>query len=179
MVRFRSRNRLGLGFESGGTGTGRGTSSIGIHRASSTSTSTSISLPPLSQPSISAPSPTFKPRLKFPLPSSVPSWYAGHMHRAIRSMPTLLLRHPPPLVIEARDSRLPITSINPAFDKLLRDTNDFAMKKVKAKGKGNEQGGPEMDWSKRRLVVYTKRDLIDSSIQEVSSDLDDFQCGNR
>lgn len=117
----------------------------------------------------------FRPRTKFPLPTSVPSWYAGHMHRAIQSMPTLLLRHPPPLVIEARDSRLPITSINPAFDRLLRHSNQLksnALGKGKGKTKVEESERDRDDiswnWEKRRLVVYTKKDLVDPVIQQVS-----------
>lgn len=115
----------------------------------------------------------FRPRSKFPLPTSVPSWYAGHMHRAIQSMPTLLLRHPPPLVIEARDSRLPITSINPAFDKLLKHSNGLksdALGKGKGKTKMDEKDRDDISWNweKRRLVVYTKKDLVDPVIQQVS-----------
>lgn len=99
----------------------------------------------------------FKPRTSLPLPSSVPSWYVGHMHRALQCLPALLARSPPPLVIEARDSRLPITSINPAFERLFRQTFESD---IEAKQ------GQRSDWERRRLVVYTKRDLIDRQIEE-------------
>lgn len=94
-------------------------------------------------------------------------------------MPTLLLRHPPPLVIEARDSRLPITSINPAFDKLLRQSNQLQSKAM-ARTKGKvEKEGPRDDiswnWEQRRLVVYTKKDLVDPVIQQVSRKQDQIQ----
>lgn len=95
--------------------------------------------------------PPFQHRTRFPLPSTVPSWYVGHMHRALRSLPALLARHPPPLVIEARDARLPLSSINPAFEKIMRDTFGET---------------PGYEWQKRRLVVYTKRDLIDRRLEE-------------
>ncbi|PWN19256.1 hypothetical protein BCV69DRAFT_300577 [Microstroma glucosiphilum] len=73
------------------------------------------------------------------------------MHRALRSLPALLARHPPPLVIEARDARLPLSSINPAFENIMRDTFGDT---------------PGYEWQKRRLVVYTKRDLIDRRLEE-------------
>lgn len=111
--------------------------------------------------SSSVPSPApFRPRKTLPLPSTVPSWYAGHMYRAMRSLPALLARSPPPLIIEARDARLPITSINPAFENLFRQT--FGSGSIgDSKGKQRELS----DWEKRRLVVYTKRDLIDDRIE--------------
>lgn len=62
-------------------------------------------------------------------------------------MPYLLARYPPPLVIEARDARLPLTSINPVFEKLLRSA-------------------PSEGWAERRLIVYTKRDLIDPQLEK-------------
>lgn len=77
------------------------------------------------------------------------------MYRAMRSLPALLARHPPPLIIEVRDSRLPITSINPAFEEELRRTFSYSA--------GSSMAN---DWESRRLVVYTKRDLIDRRIEE-------------
>ncbi|CAO1626251.1 unnamed protein product [Parajaminaea phylloscopi] len=99
----------------------------------------------------------FTPRSSLELPSTVPSWYVGHMYRAMRSLPALLARSPPPLIIEARDSRLPITSINPAFERLFRETFEGD-----PKGKRRQPS----DWERRRLVVYTKRDLIESDVEE-------------
>lgn len=104
----------------------------------------------------------FRPRLTFSLPETVPSWYVGHMDRAMRSLPSLLARSPPPLVIEVRDARLPITSINPAFEGQLRRVN---------RGKGSKSSSKAPDhainaWEARRLVVYTRRDLIDRRLEE-------------
>ncbi|CAO1619022.1 unnamed protein product [Sympodiomycopsis kandeliae] len=105
----------------------------------------------------------FQPRLNFPLPETVPSWYAGHMHRAMRSLPSLLARSPPPLVIEVRDARLPITSINPAFEEMMRKT-------FKKKSGSSRQADNSISriaaWESRRLVVYTRRDLIDRRIED-------------
>lgn len=110
----------------------------------------------------------FVPRQQFELPSTTPSWYAGHMARAIRSMPYLLARYPPPLVIEARDARLPLTSINPVFEKLLKkaptanDGLDEAPSPSSAQGRG---GADASTWRSRRLIVYLKRDLIDPNVE--------------
>ncbi|GAC99564.1 hypothetical protein PHSY_007166 [Pseudozyma hubeiensis SY62] len=107
---------------------------------------------------VSTPASSFVPRQHFPLPSTTPSWYAGHMARAIRSMPSLLARYPPPLVIEARDARLPLTSINPVFEKLLR----------KAPTANDHLSTPSSSittWRSRRLIVYLKRDLISPTVE--------------
>ena len=48
-----------------------------------------------------------------PLPPA-PSWYPGHMSRFARLLPAFLSRTD--IVIELRDARLPLTSINPAFE---------------------------------------------------------------
>ncbi|OCF59546.1 hypothetical protein L486_02213 [Kwoniella mangroviensis CBS 10435] len=82
----------------------------------------------------------------FPYPARIPSWFAGHMSRSLRELPTLLENID--LVIEARDSRLPLTSINSTFNQMLS--------RVK-KGKGKE---------KEKLVVYTKRDLAERRYEE-------------
>ncbi|KAK8845504.1 hypothetical protein IAR55_006217 [Kwoniella newhampshirensis] len=84
-------------------------------------------------------------RPAFPYPLRTPSWFAGHMSRSLRELPSLL--EDIDLVIEARDARLPLTSINTAFDSLLR----------KSRGKGKER---------ERVVVYTKRDLAETRFEE-------------
>uniref|UniRef100_V5GL86 G domain-containing protein n=1 Tax=Kalmanozyma brasiliensis (strain GHG001) TaxID=1365824 RepID=V5GL86_KALBG len=84
------------------------------------------------------------------------------MARAVRSMPSLLARYPPPLVIEARDARLPLTSINPVFESLLRrapTANDSL-------DPSSSDSGADASWRTRRLVLYLKRDLISPSVQE-------------
>ncbi|WVW81910.1 hypothetical protein I302_103910 [Kwoniella bestiolae CBS 10118] len=88
-------------------------------------------------------------RPAFPYPARIPSWFAGHMSRSLRELPTLLENID--LVIEARDSRLPLTSINSTFDQMLGKA------KRSGKGKGKE---------KEKLVVYTKRDLGERRYEE-------------
>ncbi|KAJ9106165.1 hypothetical protein QFC21_001308 [Naganishia friedmannii] len=99
----------------------------------------------------------FHPRLRFPFPTRTPSWFAGHMARSLNELPNLLKDID--LVIEARDARLPLTSVNSAFDDVLRtswglQSND-AGRIMDVKGKQRE-----------KLVVYTKRDLAESRFEK-------------
>lgn len=50
------------------------------------------------------------PHIPFPLLPSPPSWYPGHMAKFTKMLPALLSRTD--VVLELRDSRLPLTSIN-------------------------------------------------------------------
>lgn len=92
----------------------------------------------------------FLPRTSFPFSPNTPSWFAGHMARSLRELPPLLENIN--LVIEARDARLPLTSINPIFDGVLRRW------KARAKVEGERE----------RIVVYTKRDLAETRFEGVS-----------
>jgi ribosome biogenesis GTPase A len=56
------------------------------------------------------------------------------------------------LVLEVRDARLPLTSINPAFEELF----------------GTDRGLKPKN-GKRRLVVYNRRDLAEPGLEEVCS----------
>ncbi|KAK0542476.1 Mitochondrial GTPase 1 [Tilletia horrida] len=131
----------------------------------------SASVPASSTPSAS---PSFEPRTSFLLPSQTPSWYPGHMQRALRSLPALLARATPvlPLVIEVRDARLPLTSINPAFEQMLRKVYGLSSSSsgptsaIQEDRKGKSVArDPGSEWEARRLVVYTKRDLIHPQIE--------------
>jgi ribosome biogenesis GTPase A len=74
----------------------------------------------------------FIPRQAFPSYASIPrSYYLGHHRAGLKKMQNLLSSID--YVIECRDYRVPVTSINPMFEEALGKT--------------------------RRLVVYTKRDL--------------------
>lgn len=52
--------------------------------------------------------------IPFPALPVPPSWYPGHMTQFTRQLPQLL-RHTD-VVIEVRDARLPLTSINRNFE---------------------------------------------------------------
>lgn len=54
------------------------------------------------------------------------------------------------LVLEVRDARLPLTSINPAFEELVGNDRGFLPKN-----------------GKKRLVVYNKRDLAEPGLERV------------
>lgn len=52
--------------------------------------------------------------LPFPVLPAAPSWYPGHMTQFARALPGLLRRTD--IVLELRDARLPLTSINRNFE---------------------------------------------------------------
>lgn len=115
----------------------------------------------------------FQPRRSFALPNHIPSWYAGHMYRAMRSLPVLLSRQPPPLIIETRDARLPISSVNPAFEEMFHSMKGIVNKnKGKAKDSDlqTETNNEERsiadlrEWRRRRLIIYNKADLVDTRL---------------
>ncbi|KAI9367688.1 P-loop containing nucleoside triphosphate hydrolase protein [Aspergillus egyptiacus] len=74
----------------------------------------------------------FVPRQAFPNYASIPrSYFLGHHKAGLRKMQNMLSSID--YVVECRDSRVPVTSVNPMFEEALGKT--------------------------RRLIVYTKRDL--------------------
>lgn len=90
----------------------------------------------------------FVPRPRFPFPATAPSWYIGHMHRAVRRIQETL--NAIDLVLEVRDARLPLTSINPAFENLFGSDRGLAKKS-----------------GKKRLIVYNRRDLAEPALERV------------
>lgn len=80
------------------------------------------------------------------------------MHRAMRALPSMLARHPPPLVVEVRDARLALTSINSRFEQLLQ-------RAPSANEHVHVDGRLQPGWAARRLIVYTKADLIDECLR--------------
>ena len=81
------------------------------------------------------------------------SWFPGHMAAFTRQLPALLAQTH--VVLEVRDIRLPLTSINPVLES--------ALDKWK-KSRANSASAAPCE----RIVVYTKRDLIDGG-EEVSA----------
>ncbi|KAJ3980903.1 P-loop containing nucleoside triphosphate hydrolase protein [Lentinula detonsa] len=92
-------------------------------------------------------------RIPLPLLPVPPSWYPGHMMKFTRMLPSLLTRTD--VVVEIRDSRLPLTSINKSLEGALRkwrlergwDANDPTRRVINAA-------------PCERLVVFNKRDLV-------------------
>lgn len=70
--------------------------------------------------------------------------------RALREMQLMVQSQQVDLIIETRDARMPLTSINPAFERILHLTG------------GGARG------STKRLIVYNKADLAQDCFQEVS-----------
>ncbi|KAG9019016.1 Mitochondrial GTPase [Tulasnella sp. 427] len=77
------------------------------------------------------------------LPSAA-SWFPGHMATFTKQLPALLAQTH--VVLEVRDVRLPLTSINPTLEAALQKWR-----------KGREASGGGVC---ERIVVYSKRDLI-------------------
>lgn len=122
---------------------------------------------------------SFIPRATFQYPLLTPSWFAGHMAKSLREMGTLL--QDIDLVIEARDARLPLTSINRAFDAVLEKSWGRRMDldalggdgESSTSASGRRGSGPNMGYNvggkgKERLVVYTKKDLAEERYEKVS-----------
>ncbi|KDQ13366.1 hypothetical protein BOTBODRAFT_33687 [Botryobasidium botryosum FD-172 SS1] len=79
-----------------------------------------------------------------PLPVA-PSWFPGHMAAFARALPSLL--NNTHIVLEVRDARLPLTSINPVLEKTVEK-----WRSDRGRGKGSAVC--------ERVVVYTKKDLV-------------------
>ncbi|CAK5261836.1 unnamed protein product [Mycena citricolor] len=88
-----------------------------------------------------------------PLLPTPSSWFPGHMAKFTRLLPSLLAQTN--VVLEVRDSRLPLTSVNPAFEEVLKRWR-------------LERGWDPQDPTRRivdsvgceRIVVFSKRDLV-------------------
>lgn len=79
------------------------------------------------------------------------------MRRALTEIQYLIQSSKLDLIIETRDARMPLTSINPAFEQLLEQ---------QAGGKfGGKTAGVG---ATKRLIVYNKADLAQECFQEVS-----------
>lgn len=77
------------------------------------------------------------------------SWFPGHMSSFMRNLPTLLTRTD--IILEMRDSRLPLTSVNPNFEEHLQTW------KGKAKEVPNDDPASQL---RRRIIVLSKKDLV-------------------
>jgi len=93
----------------------------------------------------------------FVFPSVLPTWHLGHMVKAIREMKQRM--NDVDVVIETRDARLPLTSINPVFEEILKGPSNKSNK--------NPAPSPSLN-SPVRLVVYNKKDLADHRLEKRS-----------
>lgn len=79
----------------------------------------------------------------------------------MREITELVQSHKLDLIIETRDARLPLTSINPAFERLLAEQAGRGV------GAAAATGGSGVGTTKR-LIVYNKADLAQDCFQIVS-----------
>lgn len=97
------------------------------------------------------------------------------MAKSLKQLPELLKDID--LVIEARDSRLPLTSVNPAFEQAIEESwgrvNSSSVSvsgtntnTSMGKGKGKEIQPSSLQNQRERLVVYTKKDLGEQQLEE-------------
>ncbi|GAA5973362.1 hypothetical protein JCM11641_003092 [Rhodosporidiobolus odoratus] len=99
-----------------------------------------------------------RPVPPFIFPQLPQSWYIGHMQRALREITELTQSHSLDLIIETRDARLPLSSINPAFEGLLRQQAGHGA------GIGARVGGGI--GRTKRMIVYNKADLAQDCFRE-------------
>ncbi|KAA1126532.1 Mitochondrial GTPase [Puccinia graminis f. sp. tritici] len=90
----------------------------------------------------------------FTFPSVLPTWHLGHMVKAIRDMKQRM--NDVDVVIETRDARLPLTSINPVFEEILKGPS------VKNRAPSASSSSPI------RLIVYNKKDLAEPRLEKHS-----------
>ncbi|KAF7791645.1 hypothetical protein EIP86_002666 [Pleurotus ostreatoroseus] len=100
--------------------------------------------------------------IPFPALPAPPSWYPGHMTQFLRQLPVLLRRTD--VVLELRDSRLPLTSINRNFEGILRkwQRERFVPSAINPNlGVEGSLKEPLTTGSVcERIVVFNKRDLV-------------------
>ncbi|BGP22199.1 mitochondrial GTPase [Rhodotorula toruloides] len=92
----------------------------------------------------------------FVFPTLPQTWYIGHMHRAMREITEMVQKRSLDLIIETRDARVPLTSINPAFERILAEQA----------GKGIGSNLNLTGLGTKRLIVYNKTDLAQDCFQE-------------
>lgn len=136
---------------------------------------------------------------KHTVAAATKGWYPGHQRYAERNMPMLLRKARAqtgrlPLVVEVRDARIPLTGINPVFEKMLQlpNPNDLLAVRAAAAARGELPFAsvveamralgikyrphartlkdldlePVLPAAFARLVVYTRADLIDSRLRD-------------
>ncbi|KAG1876814.1 P-loop containing nucleoside triphosphate hydrolase protein [Suillus tomentosus] len=101
--------------------------------------------------------------MSFPALPSPPSWFPGHMNRFTKQLPALLSRTD--VVLELRDSRLPLTSINNNLESAINkwraerghhSTHVTPISSTTSRNSSLGYGGPICE----RIVVLNKRDFV-------------------
>ncbi|KAK4050531.1 Mitochondrial GTPase 1 [Microbotryomycetes sp. JL221] len=100
----------------------------------------------------------------FVFPSLPATWYIGHMSRAMREMQQLVKSQQVDLIIETRDARLPLTSINPAFERMVNFAGQPQRSLVDIGG--TKSNLPTFQPFAKRLIVYNKADLAQTTFEK-------------
>ncbi|KAJ4386366.1 Mitochondrial GTPase 1 [Gnomoniopsis smithogilvyi] len=101
-------------------------------------------------------------------PQIVRSYFLGHHNAALSRMRRVLSNVG--LVIECRDMRVPLTSINPLLESSLMYDTDFRQRS----NQGSQPTGGGGTGGRSRIVVYTHRDLIDKGRTNLRRKLEKF-----
>lgn len=110
------------------------------------------------------PASTFVPRQVYEGSSQiVRSYFLGHHNAALDRMRRTLSGVG--LVIECRDMRVPLTSVNPLLESTLMYNTDFRDRQGSPPSGGGSTGG------RSRIIVYTHRDLIDKETRALTRNL--------
>ncbi|PCH35203.1 nucleoside triphosphate hydrolase protein [Wolfiporia cocos MD-104 SS10] len=104
--------------------------------------------------------------IPFPVLPAPPSWYPGHMVQFQRQLPSVLSSTD--IVLELRDARLPLTSINRNFEGALRRWRNergyidspVAVHGVKTRADHLNRPPTNNGRLCERIVVFNKRDLV-------------------
>ncbi|KAI0052093.1 P-loop containing nucleoside triphosphate hydrolase protein [Auriscalpium vulgare] len=94
-------------------------------------------------------------RFAFPALPVPPSWYPGHMSQFTRMLPALLTRTD--VVLELRDARLPLTSINRTFEGALKR---WRAERFRVADHAATSATHTAARVCERIVVFSKRDLV-------------------
>lgn len=116
----------------------------------------------------------FTPKLRFNYPNARQSWFPGHMTAFMNDMARVL--PDVDMIIECRDARLPLTSINPQLEDIVdnawgkdwKSKENFGVDTNGVKMVAPPEG-VERKRARKKLVVYLKRDLAEERMEQVRS----------
>ncbi|CAN8100430.1 unnamed protein product [Discula destructiva] len=110
---------------------------------------------------------TFVPRQIYEgSPQIVRSYFLGHHNAALSRMRRVLSNVG--LVIECRDMRVPLSSVNPLLESSLMYNTDFRQRE----NQGPRHAGGGGYGGRSRIIVYTHKDLIEGRVDDLTRRLE-------